>query len=457
MMDMLDVVTLSRLQFTFTVIVHYFFVPLTLGMAVLIAYMEYKYWRTNDQLYDKMSRFWTRLFLVNFAVGVATGITMEFQFGTNWAAYSRYVGDIFGAPLAAEGVFAFFLESTFIGLLVFGRDKISRGMRFFAALMVAFGTNMSAFWIVAANSWMHTPAGFQINEAMGRAEMTNFADVIFNPSTLTRFPHVMLGGYITASVFIMVVSAYYLLKKKNIDLAKESMKIAIIFGLVISLLQFVTGHASAVLVAEKQPAKLAAYEAHWETKGNVPLLILAIPDYENETNKFEIGVPNLLSWMAFGKADAVVTGLQDIPEDERPNIMGTFFSFRIMAGLGIVMIAWMAFVAIQMKRGKLYDNQLLLKVAMFTLPIPYISNTFGWILAEWGRQPWIVYGLLKTSDGVSNLSAAELMISLVFFVGVYCFLLYLMVYLMIREIKKFNVDAYTTYDKPIDTGKGVTL
>jgi cytochrome d ubiquinol oxidase subunit I len=456
-MEWLDVVLLSRLQFTLTAVIHYLFIPLTLGMAVLIAYMEFKYWRTNDALYDKMARFWTKLFLINFAVGVATGITMEFQFGTNWSDYSRYVGDIFGAPLAAEGIFAFFLESTFIGLLVFGRDKISRGLRFFAALMVAFGTNMSAFWIVAANSWMQTPAGFMINDTMGRAEMTNFAEVIFNPSTLVRLSHVLEGAYITAAFFVIAISAYYLLKKKNIDIAKESMKIAIVFGMIFSLLQLVSGHSHAALVAETQPAKLAAYEAHWETKPNAPLLLFAIPDYENETNKFEIGIPSMLSFLAFNDPDATVTGLQDIPKDERPNILGNFFSFRIMVGMGSFFIVWTILLAVLLKRGKLYDNTLVMKAAVWLLPLPYIANSFGWILAEWGRQPWIVYGLLKTSDAVSHVSSVEVLISLVLFLSIYAFLLFLMIYLMVKEVKRFNSDVNVTIDRPIDPAKGVTL
>lgn len=456
-MEMLDVVLLSRLQFTLTAIVHYFFIPLTLGLAVLIAYMEFKYWRTNDALYDKMARFWTKLFLVNFAVGVATGITMEFQFGTNWAAYSRYVGDIFGAPLAAEGVFAFFLESTFIGLLVFGRDKISRGMRFFAALMVAVGTNLSAFWIIAANSWMQTPAGFKINEEIGRAEMTNFAEVIFNPSTLVRLTHVLEGAYITAAFFVMAISAYYLINKRNVTLAKESFKIAVVFGLVFALLQPISGHSHAVLVGETQPEKLAAYEAHWETTGNASLLLFAIPDYENEKNKFEIGIPNMLSILNHGDASAPVIGLKDFPKDERPPVFGNFMSFRIMVGIGMFMIFWMIFLAVQMKRGRLYDNQLLMKAALWLLPLPYIANTFGWVVAEWGRQPWIVYGLLKTADGVSHISSVEVLISLVLFMSIYTFLLFLMIYLMVREVKKFNVDVDTTIDQPVGPGKEVTL
>lgn len=438
---MLDVVLLSRLQFMFTILVHYVFVPLTIGLAVLIAFMEFKYWRTKDPVYDKMARFWTKLFLINFGVGVATGITMEFQFGTNWAGYSRFVGDIFGAPLAAEGVFAFFLESTFIGLLVFGRDKLSRGMRFVAAFLVALGTTLSSFWIIAANSWQHTPAGYRINEELNRAEMTNFFEAIFNPSTLVRFNHTIVGAYILAAFFVLSISAYFLLKGKNVPIAKKSIKIAVVFGLVFSIVQAISGHAHAVLVGETQPAKLAAYESHWETKANAPLLLFAIPDYENETNKFEIGIPGVLSLLAHNDINAPVTGLKEFPKEDRPTVLGNFIAFRVMVGLGTIFIFWMTYLFIQMIRGKLYDNKFALKVSLLMLPTPYIANSAGWILTEWGRQPWIVYGVLRTEDGVSQLSTSQLLLSLGFFVGVYIFLLYLMIYLMVREVKKFDMNT----------------
>nr|WP_246421560.1 cytochrome ubiquinol oxidase subunit I [Texcoconibacillus texcoconensis] len=431
---------LSRLQFTFTAVVHYFFIPLTLGLAVLIAFMEFRYWRTKDPLYDKMARFWTKLFLINFAVGVATGITMEFQFGTNWAAYSRFVGDVFGAPLAAEGVFAFFLESTFIGLLVFGRDKISRGMRFFAALMVAFGTNLSAFWIIAANSWQHTPAGYQVNEELGRAEMTSFSEALFNPTTMIRYLHVIEGAYITASVFVIAISAYFILKKKNIPLAKKSIKIALVFGLVFSVLQAFSGHSHAQLVGEYQPAKLAAYEAHWETEENAPLLLLAIPDIENETNRFEVGVPGLLSFLTHDDVGAEVTGLEEFAVEDRPNIMGNFIAFRVMVTLGIFFIGWYLYLAYQWRKGTIFEKPKVMKTALWILPLPYLANSAGWIVTEWGRQPWAVYGLFRTEEAVSNISTAEVMISLGLFVAVYAFLTYLMIYLMRKEVKKFDMD-----------------
>lgn len=456
-MEWLDVVLLSRLQFTYTIIVHYFFVPFTIGMAAVIAYMEFKYWRTNEAVYDRMARFWTKLFLVNFAVGVATGITMEFQFGTNWAAYSRYVGDIFGAPLAAEGVFAFFLESTFVGLLVFGRDKISHGMRAFAALMVALGTTLSSFWILAANSWMQTPAGYVINEELGRAEMTSFYDVIFNPSTVVRLLHVLQGAYLTAAFFIMAISAYYLLRKRNISIAKESMKIAIILALVVSVTQILTGHSHAVLVAETQPAKLAAFEMHWETKANAPLILMGIPDYENERNKFEIGIPSGLSILAYNSPSGVVTGLKDIPVDERPNIVGNFLAFHIMVGIGTIFVAWTIFLFVLMRKNKLYDNELMLKLMFFALPLPYLANTFGWILTEWGRQPWVVYGVLKTADAVSDLSRVEMFISLALFISVYTFLMYLMVHLMKRAVRSFDDEADNESSNRIEPTKEVAL
>lgn len=451
MLEMLDVVMLSRLQFMFTVIIHYFFVPLTIGLALLVAYMEFRYWRTGNPLYDKMSRFWMRLFLVNFGVGLATGITMEFQFGMNWAGYSRFVGDIFGAPLAAEGIFAFFLESTFIGLLVFGRDKISKGMRFFAAAMVSLGTTMSAFWILAANSWQHTPAGFIINEELNRAEMTNFAEVIFNPSTVIRFSHVMLGAYVLTAFFVIAISAYYLLKNKNIPLAKKSIKIAVTLGLVASLTQVFTGHASSVRVAETQPAKLAAYEAHWETEANAPLLLFAIPDYENETNKFEIGIPGLLSYLTYGDRNESVQGLKETVKEDRPTVLGNFIAFRVMIALGMLFILWTMYLAYQIRRGTLWDNHFALKTALILLPAPYIANSLGWIVTEWGRQPWIVYGVLRTTDGVSQLSTVELFLSLGLFVGIYTFLCYLMVHLMVKEVKKFDMDtAFPKREKETD-------
>lgn len=454
---MMDVVLLSRLQFTLTAIVHYFFVPLTLGLAVLIAYMEYKYWRTNEKIYDRMARFWTRLFLINFAVGIATGITMEFQFGTNWADYSRFVGDIFGAPLAAEAVFAFFLESTFIGLLVFGRDKISRGMRFFSAVMVAVGTNLSAFWIIAANSWQQTPAGFVIEG--NRAFLTSFSEAIFNPSTLIRLTHTLEGAYITTAFFVIAVSSYYLLNKRNTEIAQKSLKIGVVFGLVFAVLQLVSGHSHAVQVANTQPAKLAAYEAHWDTTERASMVLFAIPNAAEEKNNLEIAVPGLLSFLVHNDASKPVTGLKEFPREERPPVGINFFSFRIMVGIGLLIILVMAYSGYQLARGTIYDNRNLLTGLLYMLPLPYIANTTGWIVAEVGRQPWAVYGVLTTADAVSNISAVEVMITLVLFLSVYAFLGALMVYLMVREVRKFDEDVVfgPGIDRPVVPGREVSV
>lgn len=453
----MDVVLLSRLQFTLTAIVHYFFVPLTIGLAILIAYMEYKYWRTNEKVYDRMARFWTKLFIINFAVGVATGITMEFQFGTNWANYSRFVGDIFGAPLAAEAVFAFFLESTFIGLLVFGRDKISRGMRFFSALMVAVGTNLSAFWIIAANSWQQTPAGYMIEG--NRAVLTNFSEAIFNPSTLIRLTHTLEGAYITTAFFVIAISAYYLLNNRNMEIAKRSLKMGIVFGLIFSVLQFVSGHSHAQQVAATQPAKFAAYEAHWETTERASMILFALPNSTAEKNNFEIAVPGLLSFLVHHDVNKPITGLTEFSKDERPPVAISFFSFRIMVGIGLFIILVMAYSGYHMYRGTIYDNKRLLTGLLYLLPLPYIANTFGWIVAEVGRQPWAVYGVLTTAEAVSNVSAAEVMISLVFFLSVYTFLGILMVYLMVKEVKKFDEDiAFAPgVQRPVVPGKEVSF
>ncbi|MEW6622907.1 MAG: cytochrome ubiquinol oxidase subunit I [Bacillota bacterium] len=434
----MDVVLLSRLQFTFTAIFHYFFVPLTLGLAVLIAYMEFKYWRSGEKTYDKMARFWTRLFLINFAVGVASGITMEFQFGTNWAQYSRFVGDIFGAPLAAEGVFAFFLESTFIGLLVFGRDKISRGMRFFAAIMVAVGTNLSAFWIIAANSWQQTPAGYALEG--NRAVLTSFSEAVFNPSTLPRFIHTLEGAYITAAFFVIGISAYYLLKNKNVEIARGSLKIGIVFGLIFAVLQLFSGHMHAKQVAFTQPAKLAAYEAHWETSERASMVLFALPDPAAEKNRLEIAVPGMLSFLIHNDSSKAVQGLKDFSREERPPVALNFFSFRIMVAIGLAMIMVMTYTGYELYRGTVYDNRRLLTLLLYLIPLPYLANSFGWIVAEVGRQPWIVYGILSTAEAVSNISVTEVLISLTLFVVVYAFLAFLMVYLMVKEVKRFDED-----------------
>lgn len=430
-------VDLARIQFALTVAFHFIYVPLTLGLTVLIALFEYRYYKTREKTYDKIARFWTKLLAINFAIGVATGITMEFQFGTNWANYSRFVGDIFGAPLAAEGIFAFFLESTFVGLLLFGKDKISRFMRFFSSVMLALGTNLSAFWILSADSWMQTPAGYKIEG--GRAILTNFAEALFNHSTLPRFVHQIFAAYILAAFFMLAVSAYYVLKDRNLEIAKPSMKIALVFGLIFGLGQMVSGDWHAKEVAQYQPVKLAAFEANWNTQANAPLTLFAIPDVNAQRNSVDIAVPGMLSFLAKGNTNSPVLGLKDVPPSERPPVLPVFISFHIMVYLGILFALVLLLGVYHWKKGTLFQNKFLLKTFIVVLPLVYLAIELGWMATEVGRQPWIVQGLLKTANAASSaqvVPAAQVFLTLAIFVVYYGLLFTLFMYLMLRAIKR---------------------
>lgn len=412
----MDVVLLSRLQFAATTMFHFLFVPLTLGLSFIVAVMESKYAKTGDEMYLRMTKFWGKLFLINFALGVVTGITLEFQFGTNWSRYSEYVGDIFGSLLAIEATAAFFLESTLIGVWIFGWKKLSAKAHARVMWLVAFGGSLSAVWILVANAWMQHPVGYTIRN--GRAELTDFMAIVTQKFALLEFGHTLAGAFILASFFVMGVSSYHLLKKQHIEFFTRSFRIALAFGLVFSIAEAVTGDLHAVHVAEVQPAKLAAMEAHWETQEKAPVVMFAIPDEENEKNSFEfLPIPGLLSFLSFHDINAKVTGLKDIPKDERPPVLLTFLSFRGMVALGtffplICIFAWF-------KRKRLLENPLLLKVMLFSIPLPYIAIELGWVLAEVGRQPWIVYGLMKTSDAASPIHGSQVMTTLVGFILVY--------------------------------------
>lgn len=430
----MDAVLLSRIQFGLTAFFHFLFPPVTIGMAVLLAVMEFQYWRTGKEIYDRMARFWSKLFAIIFAVGVATGITMEFQFGTNWSEYSKFVGDIFGAPLAAEGVFAFFLESTFIGLLIFGRDRISRWMRFVAAAMVALGSTLSAFWIIVANSWQQTPAGYKIEG--GRAVLTDFWAAVFNPSTVPRYLHTLDAAYITGAFFVMGISAYLLLKGKQTEIAKKSLKMGLVFALAASLLQVYLGDIHAKQVAVTQPAKLAAFEGLWETKSEAPLVLFGIPDPAGERTKMQIGVPGALSWLVYGDTGAPVKGLKEFAPADRPPLLITFYSYRLM----ILLAGYMALLVLGggylLIRGKLYTNKTILKLFFYSIPVPLLVNELGWIAAEVGRQPWIVQGLMRTAAAASPVPAAQILASIVVFTAVYSGLAGALIYLIRRELNR---------------------
>ncbi len=426
----MDVVMLSRLQFAVATMFHFLFVPLTLGLSVIIAYMETKYVKTGDKIYLRMTKFWGKLFLINFALGVVTGITLEFQFGTNWSRYSAYVGDIFGSLLAIEATVAFFLESTFIGIWIFGWQKLSAKAHATVMWLVAGAGNLSAIWIIIANGWMQHPVGYTIRN--GRAELTDFAAVVFNKFAMLQFFHVIPAAFILSAFFIMGISAYHLLKKQHIDFFTHSFRIALGFGIVFSILIVFEGDMHGVHVTKTQPVKLAAMEAHWETGARAPITLFAIPDEENERNILEIGkIPGMLSFLGYHDFNAEVKGLRDFPKAERPPVLITLFAFRTMVALGtlfplLAIIGWF-------KRHRLTQSPRYLKIMVWAIPLPYIAIELGWVLAEVGRQPWIVYGLMKTSDAASPVAGTQVLFSLIAFFLVYGLLGAVGFYLMAQK------------------------
>lgn len=429
----MDVVFLSRLQFAAATMFHFLFVPLTLGISILIAIMETKYVKTGDETYLRMTKFWGKLFLINFALGVVTGITLEFQFGTNWSRYSAYVGDIFGSLLAIEASVAFFLESTFIGIWIFGWKKLSKKAHATVMWLVAAGGSISALWILIANGWMQHPVGYTIRN--GRAELVDFGAVVTNKFAILEILHTLPAAYTLSAFFVMGISAYHLLKKQHIDFFTKSFRMALIFGLVSSILLVIGGDMHGVHVSKTQPAKLAAMEAHWETQRQAPIVLFAIPDQEKEKNIIEIGrIPYLLSLLGYHDFNAEVKGLRDFPKDERPPVLISLFSFRAMVALGtlfplLMIVGWFL-------RKRLLDHAWYLKIMLFAIPLPYIAIEAGWVLAEVGRQPWIVYGLLKTSDAASPVAGSQVMTSLVAFILVYGLLGAVGAYLIFKNARK---------------------
>jgi cytochrome d ubiquinol oxidase subunit I len=429
----MDVVFLSRLQFAAATMFHFLFVPLTLGLSVLVAYMETKYARTGDETYLSMTKFWGKLFLINFALGVVTGITLEFQFGTNWSRYSAYVGDIFGSILAIEASTSFFLESTLIGVWIFGWKKLSAKAHAAVMWLIVLAGNLSGLWILIANGWMQHPVGYVMKN--GRAELDNFFAVVTNKFAILEFLHTISGAYVLSAFFVMGISAYHLLKKQHIEFFTRSFRIALVFGLASSIFVAAIGDTHGVHVTQAQPAKLAAMESHWETTKGAPIHLFAIPDEENERNLVEIGsIPYLLSFLGYHDINAEVKGLRDFPKDERPPVLPVFISFRGMVGLGVLFIlltgiGWF-------KRNRLVESPVYLKTMMLAIPLPYIAIEMGWVLAEVGRQPWIVYGLMRTSDAVSPISGPQVFTSLIAFILVYGFLGAIGFYLIFKNARK---------------------
>jgi cytochrome d ubiquinol oxidase subunit I len=432
----MDVVSLSRLQFAVTSMFHFIFVPLTLGLSIMTAYMESRWVATGDEMYLKMTKFWGKLFLINFALGVVTGITMEFQFGMNWAEYSKYVGDIFGAPLAIEATVAFFLESVFIGLWIFGWNRVSKKVHALSIWLVAVATNLSALWILLANGWMQHPVGYVLRN--NRAEMVDFGALLTNPYGLLKFVHTVTSGYVVAAFFVMGIAAYHILRNNELAFFKRSFRMAAVFGLVSTILVAVTGDFHAAEVAKTQPAKFAAMESLWETQKNVGFNFIVIPDTQNECNQVEGPcVPNVLSLLAFHNPDAEIKGLKAFPKDERPPVVPTFVSFRLMFTLGFAMILLSLLAVVYGKKESLEARRLFLTIMLFSIPLPYLAAQLGWIVAEVGRQPWIVYGVLKTSAAVSqSITPVQVVVSLAGFTLLYGGLGAVDIYLLSKFAKK---------------------
>ncbi|MCL4206798.1 MAG: cytochrome ubiquinol oxidase subunit I [Pirellulaceae bacterium] len=451
----MDVVLLSRLQFAMTIMFHYLFPPLTIGLAGVLVYLEYRWLRTDDRLYHDAARFWTKLFGINFALGVATGIVMEFQFGTNWAVYSRYVGDVFGSALAAEGIFAFFLESGFLAVLLFGWDKVSRGFHFFATCMVALGSIFSSVWIVVANSWQQTPTGFHLVEReingqlFTRAEIVDFWAMIFNPSSIHRLVHVWLGAFILGAFFVMSVSAWYLLHGRHGEFAKRSFAGGLLLGTVASLGQLLSGHFNADMVAEHQPAKLAAFEGHFRTvEGGTPLYLVGWPDEREQRVKSAVAIPGMLSFLVYQDFNRPVPALDQLEADYgRPPVWLSFQAYHLMIGLGMLFIASTLLACWFLWRGTLFQQRWLLWFFVFAVVLAFVANEVGWCAAEVGRQPWIVYpardasgelvGGLRTTDAVSEVVTAGMVIgSIAMFTVIYAILFALWIFLLNRAIQQ---------------------
>lgn len=437
----MDVELLARIQFAVTAGFHFLYPPISIGLGLVLVFMKWMSIKTKDPLYDKLTRFWTKIFALIFSVGVVTGIVMEFEFGTNWSQYSRMVGDIFGSPLAAEALFAFFMESFFLGILIFGWNKVSPKMHFFATIMVALGATLSAFWIIVANSWMQTPAGYKlITEikdgltVVSRAEITDFWAMVFNPSTIERYTHVVIAAWMTGAFFVLGISGWYVWKNKFVDYAKASIKIALPIAIVASLLQLFTGHASAVGVTKNQPAKIAAFEGHYNTGPGTLWLFGYVDEQAKEVKG--IGIPGMLSFLVDFNTQTPIKGLNDIKQDEHPPVQVSFQSYHLMVALGMTMIGVVLLSLFFWWRGTLFEKKWLMALYVPLLFFPHLANLSGWIAAEVGRQPWVVQGILRTKDAISKVVTAEqIWFSLIMFTLVYILLLILFVYLLIRKIK----------------------
>ncbi|OGO18160.1 MAG: cytochrome D ubiquinol oxidase subunit I [Chloroflexi bacterium RBG_16_48_8] len=441
----MDPVILSRWQFAITTVYHFFFVPLTLGLGWFVAIMETIYVRTGNEAYKRVAKFWGKLFLINFAMGVVTGIVLEFQFGMNWSEFSRYVGDIFGAPLAIEALLAFFLESTFLGIWIFGWDRLSKGLHALTIWMVVIGSNLSALWILIANAWMQHPVGYVINEFSGRAELVDFAALIFNPKAWLFFWHTISAGFATAAFFVLGISAYHLVREKGSEVFRRSFHMAAVIGIVAAIMVGVAGHFQGLYLLEVQPMAAVASEAHYDTSDPAPFSLVAIFDSTGKREIWSLQIPKMLSMLYYLKPEGEIPGINQIqaeyvakfgPGDYVPLVALAYWTFRIMVGIGLLMIALGIFALFMIMKNWPEKWARWLKWLVWVIPLPYIANTAGWILTETGRQPWIVHGLLKTENAMStNLSAGTVLFTLIGFTLIYAVLMMVDIYLLSKYAK----------------------
>nr|WP_314834908.1 cytochrome ubiquinol oxidase subunit I [uncultured Flavobacterium sp.] len=446
----MDVEILARIQFAFTIAFHYIYPPLSIGIGLIMVIMEGLYIKTGNKEYEILTRFWIKIFALTFGIGVATGIIMEFEFGTNWAVYSRYVGDIFGSALAAEGLFAFGLESTFLGVLLFGWNRVKPWVHLVSTIGVFLGSMFSAVWIVVANSWQQTPAGYHIVGAgmNARAEVTDFWEMVFNPSSVDRIIHTWQGALLAGAFLVLSVHAYYIRKGRYLEISKKAFKIALVVATVFSLTQLLSGHSSADGVAVNQPAKLAAMEGHFEKSAPADLYLLGWVDKEHQ-KVTGLGIPGGLSFLVHQDFKAPITGLNSFPVEDRPSQINAVFQFyHIMIAIGMTLIALTLFACFMWWRGKLFETKWLLWVFSFSVILPQIANQVGWFTAEMGRQPWVVYGLLRTSKAFSQeVSSNQIVFSLALFTFVYSILLVLFIYSVNKKIKH---GPYEEADSPVN-------
>ncbi len=435
----MDPVLLSRIQFGFTAGFHFLFPPLTFGLTLVIVIFETMFLAKKKEIYKTISSFLVKILALVFVTGVATGITLEFSFGTNWSEYSRFVGDIFGAPLAAEGIFSFFLESVFLAVLLFGRKRVSPKLYWLSAFLVFFGSHLSGLWIIIANSWMQTPAGYKIVEVAGtkKAVLTDFFAAALNPSTIIRYIHTVVAGWLTGSILTAAIGAWYLLKFRHQEIAKKLLNVSLAIFIIFSFVQLGLGHAHSVQVAETQPEKMAAFEGLWETQKGAPLALFGIPDESEETTHLFIGIPKLLSFLIHFDADAEVKGLKDFKKENRPPVFLPFASYHTMIALGSFFILF-SMVAMWLYYVKhIYKARWFLWLTIFIIPLPHLANETGWIAAEVGRHPWAVFRVLRTSDAASVVVPGEqILFSLLMFGAIYLTLFLVFVYLLVKFIKK---------------------